>query len=158
MLVGGAATAIHTDGLFPSGGFDIIAPDDQAFAACMAEHGFRLEDRPGKLLVGWHHPAHPGFGFQQVYGPLFDGRSDESRVLQVIASAKGEVTLPAIEDFIADRLGQHAAASPTDISRLRQAQALFNLAGSLDETHLSRRIRDENGDPALLGAVQQDKT
>jgi hypothetical protein len=64
----------------------------------------------------------------------------------------GTVALPAIEDMIADRLGQHAAAAPaSDKSRLLQAKALFRLAEKPDIGYLRRRISDEGGDPALLG-------
>ena len=67
----------------------------------------------------------------------------------------GRVTLPAIEDLIADRLGQHAVASPTDTTQLEQAQALFNLADGIDEANLVRRIIEDGGDPALLGLVRE---
>ena len=58
-----------------------------------------------------------------------------------------------LEDRIADRLGQHAVASPADTSRLDQARALFGLANTLDKAYLLRRIRDDGGDPALLGLI-----
>ena len=67
----------------------------------------------------------------------------------------GRVTLPAIEDLIADRLGQHAVASPTDTTRLEQAQALFSQADGSDEAYLVRRIIEDGGDPALLGLVRE---
>ena len=52
--------------------------------------------------------------------------------------------------MIADRLAQHAVASPTDDSRLRQAVLLFQIADELDLDYLIRRVRDEGGDPSLL--------
>ena len=55
-----------------------------------------------------------------------------------------------IEDLIADRLGQHAVASPTDDSRLRQARSLFLLGQDIDLAYLRRQVTEEGGDPALL--------
>lgn len=52
--------------------------------------------------------------------------------------------------MIADRLGQHEIAKG-DTSMLEQAQALFTLAQGLDGTYLLRRIREEGGNPSLLG-------
>ncbi len=82
VLVGGAATAIYTAGLFPSGDFDVVAANDEVFKATMLEQGFIPEDRAGKLRVGFYHPDHPNFGYQQVTGPLFDGLSDENRLVR----------------------------------------------------------------------------
>ena len=86
-------------------------------------------------------------------GPLFDGRSDRTRLIRMAVTPPGEVALPAIEDLIADRLGQHAVASPADTSRLDQARALFGLANTLDKAYSLRRIGDDGGDPALLGLI-----
>ena len=150
VLVGGAATAIYTDGAFPSGDFDVAAADDAAFDAAMRSRGFVRENRAGRLRIGYYHPAHPAYGFQQVSGPLFDGQSDEGRLIRMKLD-KGVIALPAIEDIIADRLARHAIASPSDDSRLRQARTLFVLADNLDLAYLHRRILEESGDPALLG-------
>ena len=150
VLVGGAATTIYTAGQFPSADFDVVAAGDRAFEAAMAEHGFQRENRSGHLLVGFHHPGHPGYGFQQVSGALFDGQADRTRLFRMVVTAPGEIALPAIEDMIADRLGQHAVASPTDSSRLQQAQALFLMAETLDKDYLLKRITAEGGNPALL--------
>lgn len=153
VLVGGAATAIYTDGRFLSGDFDIVAADDVAFDSCMLACGFQREDRWGHLLVGYYHPEHPGFGVQQVSGPLFDGRAERSRLVRVVMTISPErgVILPAVEDLIADRLSQHAAAPASDGSRLRQAMALLQLADALDLAYLRRRTAEEGADIALLG-------
>jgi hypothetical protein len=152
VLVGGAAVAIYTSGQFPSADFDIVAGRDEAFAEAMQRHGFRPEDREGYLRVGYYHPDDPFYGFQLVSGRLFDGQADCQRLVRLRLRAHGEATLPAIEDMIADRLGQYAVASPTDQTRLMQARALFNLAESLDMAYLKRRVEEEGGDPALLDA------
>jgi hypothetical protein len=152
ILVGGAATAILTGGAFMSGDFDVVAPSDAAFAEAMLETGFLREVGTGYLERGFYHPDHPDYGFEQVSSALFDGRADASRVILVSLSSPEEIALPSIEDMIADRLGQHAVSSPTDDSRLRQARALFVLAKSIDVAYLQKRIDEEGGDPALLGA------
>jgi len=151
VLVGGAAAAIYTEGQFPSGDFDVVAAVDPIFRAAMLAQGFIPEGRVGKLRFGFYHPNHPSFGYQQVTGPLFDGRSDNNRLVRVTVTETGDaVVLPAIEDLIADRLGQHSVASPTDNSRLLQAKALFKLAESLDTPYLLKRVNEEGGDPTLL--------
>ncbi len=71
VLVGGAAVAILTAGLFPSGDFDVVAARDDDFGRAILQHGFRHEDRPGQLKIGYYHQEHSCFGFQQVSGTLF---------------------------------------------------------------------------------------
>ncbi len=152
VLVGGAATAIYTAGMFPSGDFDVVAASDNTFNNAMLDQGFIRENRAGKLQIGFYHPSHPNFGYQQVTGPLFDGRADATKLIRMVMTDEGDaVVLPAIEDMIADRLAQHSVASPTDDSRLRQARALFMLAADLDMPYLIRRVCDEGGDLTLLG-------
>ncbi len=107
VLVGGAAAAIHTAGLFPSGDFDVVAGNDVAFEAAMLARGFLKEERDAFLRTGFYHPNHPAYGFQQVSGRLFDGRSDPNKlILLTIDRAAGlELMVASIEDLIADRLG-----------------------------------------------------
>lgn len=155
VLVGAAAVTSYTAGWFPSGDFDFVAASTAVFDAVMAGQGFRPEDWPGRLRIGYLHPDHPGFGFQQVSGPLFDGRAGARRLVRMRVSLPRRVRLPAIEDLIADRLGQHAIASPTDTTWLDQAQALFSLADGIDIAHLVKRITEDGGNPALLGLTQE---
>jgi hypothetical protein len=61
------------------------------------------------------------------------------------------VTLPPIEDMIADRLGQLAASGNRDQEMREQALLLFRLAADVDKSYLARRISEEGGDPAVLG-------
>lgn len=150
VLVGGAAVNVLTDGSFHSGDFDIQALDDDALDAAFLEEGFIREDRQGQLRFGYYHPAHPLFGFQQVSGALMDGRTDRKRLQRIRITMSASLVLPPVEDLIADRLGQHAVASPTDDSRLRQARALFALFGDLDLAYLRKRVAEEGGDMALL--------
>lgn len=62
----------------------------------------------------------------------------------------GDLILPSFEDLTADRLGQHAVASASDDSRLKQAQMILSMAESLDLDYLSRRILQDGGDISLL--------
>lgn len=150
LLVGGAATAILTAGAFMSGDFDIIAGNDEAFARAMDSAGFKLDGRPARLLGGYYHPEFPEYGVELVSGPAFDGRSDRQRVLQPVFRNKHALTLPAIEDLIADRLGQHAIANASGDSRLRQAQMLLMMAQSIDMHYLEQRVKENGGDLTLL--------
>jgi hypothetical protein len=132
-----------------------VAADDDAFAECMLAHGFRREDEAGFLLGGFYHPDYRAYGVQQVSGALFDGLADQTRLVRMIVREELALVLPAIEDMIADRLGQHAVAPASDDSRLRQAKMLFRLAAKPDIDYLRRRITEEGGDPALLGLATE---
>lgn len=121
VLVGGAAAALFTDGAFLSGDFDIVAASDNAFDEAMRAHGFRREDRHGKLHVGWYHPGHPRYGFQQVSTRLYDGRGEAERSIRVVMASDSAVVLTAVEDLIADRLGQYAVAAAIDRGSNRPA-------------------------------------
>jgi hypothetical protein len=150
VLVGGAAAAIQTGGEFMSADFDIVAADDAAFERAMEAAGFVAEDRKGRLLRGFYHPDFPAYGVEQVSGPLFDGRSDKERLIQLEVLEGNSIVLPAIEDLIADRLAQHSVASRGDDSRLRQARTLLRMAKEIDRQYLFRRIDEEGGDASLL--------
>jgi len=67
------------------------------------------------------HPDVPRIGFLLVSGALFDGNTDRARLLPVSLGLGAEVTLPPIEDMIADRLGQFAASK--GLSRDMRLQA-----------------------------------
>lgn len=149
VLVGGAATALHTGGAFPSADFDIVAASDEAFATAMDRGGYVRDIASGHGLGGWYHPEFPEYGVEQVSGGYFDGRADRERCLKLVTRG-GAIVLPPIEDMIADRLGQHAISQGDD-SMLEQAKLLFRMAKDLDATYLRRRIVDEGGNPALVG-------
>ncbi|MCP3734571.1 hypothetical protein M9979_06745 [Sphingomonas sp. RP10(2022)] len=151
VLVGGAATAIGTGGLFMSTDFDVIAADDQAFARAMTDAGFVQDGGIGHLANAYYLADCADYVVEQVSGALFDGRSDRERLVRLTVKSGGEIVMPSIEDLIADRLGQHAVASRSDQSRLLQAKALFDTSEAIDLSYLIRRIAEEGGDPALLG-------
>ena len=151
VLVGGAAVSLYSYGQILSGDFDIVADID--FENEMINEGFLKEDRKGYLMIGYYHPEVPRYGFQLVSGDLFDGRSDLEKMLPLTVSDSedSQVYLPAIEDLIADRLGQFAASDNKDDEMRQQASLLRLLALDIDEAYLRRRILDEGGDPSLVG-------
>jgi len=149
ILVGGSAAAIHTQGEFMTGDFDVIAGDDIALDDAMRAVGFEHDKGPHGS-GGWFHPAHPRYGVEQVSGRYFDGRADRGRCMKFNVRDGSQVVLPPIEDMIADRLGQYEV-SGYDTAMLEQAKALFTIAQGLDTKYLIRRIVEESGNPAHLG-------
>lgn len=154
ILVGGSATAISTGGAFMSEDFDVVAGNDAAFSAAMAEHGFAEESPAIHGLVAWYHPDFPRYAVEQVSGGYFDGKADRTKCLKLTFNDGGAIVLPAIEDLIADRLGQHAVSSGDD-AMLEQAKALFVLSKNLDIAYLKRRVSEECGNVGLLGIDHQ---
>jgi hypothetical protein len=78
------------------------------------------------LHVGWMHPDHPDLGWQLGTGPLFDGRSDKSKGIALELKPDSELTLPAWEDLIADRLSQFAARMGRAITSWWSRPAFFS--------------------------------
>lgn len=150
ILVGGSATAISTGGAFMSEDFDVVAVNDAAFSAAMEAHGFAEESPAIHGLVAWHHPDFPRYAVEQVSGGYFDGKADRARCVKLIVKDDAAIVLPAVEDLIADRLGQFAVSSG-DTAMLEQAKALFALSNGLDLAYLKRRVCEEGGNVGLLG-------
>ena len=154
-LVGGASVVILTDGEFHSGDFDLVATDVALFREILLKYGFQDERGQGRarnmLQAGWMHPDHPDLGWQLVTGPLFDGKSDTSKKIAIELRTDSELTLPAVEDLIADRLGQFAAQDGKSHHELvDQARPLFRLANGIDQDYLKRRVVEDGGDLSLL--------
>jgi hypothetical protein len=147
-IVGGAAVSFYTQGQILSGDFDIVG--DTGFEPFLLSEGFRKEDRPGQILRGYYHLEVPRLGFEFVSGALFDGRSDRDRLLAVRVAGDAEVIFPAVEDLIADRLGQYASSGNKDREMLEQARLLLSLASEYDRDYIVRRINEESGDPAEI--------
>jgi hypothetical protein len=45
----------------------------------MLARGCCKENGASRLLIGYYHSSHLAYGFQQVSGSLFDGRSSRGR-------------------------------------------------------------------------------
>lgn len=149
VIVGGAAVSFYTQGAVLSGDFDLVA--DIGFEHFLLAEGFRKDSGPGQFLGGYHHPAIPRLGFEFVSGALFDGRADDEKLLAVPVIEDAEVVFPAIEDLIADRLGQYASSNNRSEAMRFQALPMFSLASEYDREYLKRRIVEETGDPAVIG-------
>lgn len=89
---------------------------------------------------------------------MFDGRADRSRLIRVVFEDGKGIVIPSFEDMIADRLGQYAASSGRDPSRLAQARLLYRLADDLDLGYLRVRIADEGGNIDLLEGKEAGDT
>ena len=151
VLVGGAAAAIRTGGQFMSADLDVVTENERVFPRALASAGFLAEARTGKTEFGYYHPKFPAYAVDRVSGSYFDGKGDRERLLRLVVRDYAAIVIPAVEDLIADRLGQYARGSNSDESRLLQAQALLSLAKRIDGPYLRRRICEEGGDPARIG-------
>lgn len=72
-----------------------------------------------------------------------DGNVDRAHILLVEDVVPGQAfAIIAVEDLIADRMGQCASGTARD--RLEQARLLYRLHPGLDKDYLERRIREES--------------
>lgn len=140
VLVGGAAVELYTQGAVNTGDFDLVSTQQSALEAIMMKHGFVRPSGPGKATRGWIHPDLK-LGFEVVGSRLLDGLADTSLLQMIEIQAHGTVAVIAVEDLIADRMGQYASGSASDM--LGQAKALFTLSEGLDLHYMERRIREE---------------
>ncbi|HWB50605.1 MAG TPA: hypothetical protein VG651_15960 [Stellaceae bacterium] len=106
IIVGGAAVEFYTGGAVASGDFDVLTAAQIELEAALQRKGFRRPSEPGVLTRGLYHPQF-GIGFEVVSGHLFDGAADRART-RVVSVPTGAVRFPAVEDMIADRMGQFA--------------------------------------------------
>src|SRR5579872_4766301 len=142
ILVGGAAVEYYTGGAITSGDFDFVASSDTALAAALLAQGFRAEDREGYLRRGYYHPD-LAIAVEIVGRTLFGGKGDPARVAIVEVSQDSEVAVVAVEDLISDRMGQYCSTPEGVKEMLDQAIKLHQLAPSLDDAYLDKRIQTE---------------
>lgn len=152
VLVGGAAVEFYTGGAVTSGDFDLVTPYQQALETSLIELGFVSPGEPGMLHGGVIHPT-LGLAVQVVSGQLMDGKADRERI-RIVEVDGAEVGIIAIEDLIADRMGQAHSTSPPRKDMLDQALKLFQLADELDFDYLDRRIAEETIGSADLEALR----
>jgi hypothetical protein len=148
VIVGGAAVSFYTNGQILSGDFDIVTDID--FERFLLLEGFRKDEGPGRFLGGYYHPDIPALGFEFVSGALFDGRSDEDKLLAVSVIDGAEVVFTAVEDLIADRLAQYASSRNRASDMLAQARLLLSIAFDCDRDYLLRWIVEDGGDHAEI--------
>jgi hypothetical protein len=110
----------------------------------LQRHGFIRPSGPGKATRGWIHPD-LGVGFEVVGSAPLDGHADRDRFVLVDGFAPdASFTVIAVEDLIADRMGQYASGSAPEM--LGQARALLRLHPDADIAYLDRRVRFETAE------------
>jgi hypothetical protein len=151
VLVGGAAVELYSGSAIATGDFDVVTARQDILEQMLQQHGFVKPSGRGKLTRGWIHPELK-LGFEVVGSTLLDGKADRDRVL-LIDVAKGEhFAVIAVEDLIADRMGQYHSGSAPEM--LEQAVALFTLYQSEDIRYLERRIREETSNDYGIADLQ----
>lgn len=140
VLVGGAAVEIYSASAINTGDFDIVTGSQTKLERLFAQHGFVRPSGPGMATRGWIHPDLK-LGFEVVSSTLLDGQADRNRVRPIRVGSSGIVTVIAVEDIIADRMGQYASGAAREM--LGQARTLFLLSENLDLDYMEGRIRYE---------------
>jgi hypothetical protein len=140
ILVGGAAVELYTQSAINTGDFDLVTAQQPELEAVLIEHGFVRPAGPGVATRGWIHPE-LALGFEVVGSRLLDGLADRDMVRIITIDDHGDIAVIAIEDVIADRMGQYASGTAHEM--LGQARALFRLSQRLDHDYMERRIREE---------------
>lgn len=108
----------------------------------MQRLGFVRPSGPGVMTRGWIHPELK-LGFEVVADVPMDGNVDAAHVLLVRPVGESALfRVIAVEDLIADRMGQYASGTARD--RLDQARLLLALHPDTDLAYLDRRIREES--------------
>ena len=142
VLVGGAAVELYSASAINTGDFDIVTGRQDDFETILQDHGFVRPSGAGMATRGWIHPQLK-LGFEVVSSTLLDGQADRERVMLLQIGDAGRAAFIAIEDIIADRMGQYASGSAAEM--LEQARALFELYPDADLDYMERRIRYETG-------------
>ncbi len=140
VLVGGAAVEIYSLSAIATGDFDIVTGAQDAFDEELQRHGFVRPSGAGVATRGWIHPK-LALGFEVVSATLLDGMAERSRVRLINAGDGPTVSVLSLEDIIADRMGQFASGSASEM--YAQALELFNMYPEADFGYMERRIRHE---------------
>jgi hypothetical protein len=103
--------------------------------------GFVRPSGPGYATRGWIHPE-LHLGFEVVSDTLLDGAADRERVQLIDLGEDGVVAVISVEDMIADRMGQYASGTASEL--LEQARRLYALHRDADRDYMESRIRHES--------------
>ncbi|MDR6787815.1 hypothetical protein J2Y58_001167 [Sphingomonas sp. BE138] len=152
VLVGGGAVELYTQSAVTTGDFDVVTPRQEAFEEALLQLGFVQPAGTGHVPNGWLHPELL-LGFEVVASTLLDGAADPNRLLLLDMGDDGRVSIIAVEDVIADRMGQYASGSAPDM--LEQARALFALHRDADVQYLDARIRYETAGSHGIADLKQ---
>ena len=155
VLVGGAAVEFYTDSDVWSRDFDLVTPHRNELFEVLRAQGFVTATDPGVLRGGVVHPS-LRLGVQVVSGQLMDGRAERDRIF-VVDVEGAPLGIISVEDLIADRVGQAYSDEPPRKDMLTQAVRLLDLAESIDESYLDRRICEETLSHATLATLKELK-
>lgn len=142
VLVGGGAVELYSNSRIATGDFDLSIVRQDLFEQALQAQGFVRPSGPGMATRGWMHPD-LRLGFEVVSDRLLDGNAERSRVRLITVGDAGEVSVIALEDIIADRVGQYASGSAAEM--LGQARMLSGMFPDADRSYMERRIREETG-------------
>lgn len=144
VLVGGGAEEYWSGSALMTGDIDVTSPVQKELEEELQRLGFVRPSGAGRSLRGWVHPQ-VGLGFEVVGSSPMGGSADAARIRLV--QPVGETALfrvIAVEDMIADRMGQFASGSAPEMRE--QARALLSLYPDIDRAYLERRVREETLD------------
>jgi hypothetical protein len=141
VLVGGGAVELYTFSQVATGDFDIVTVRQEEFDQILTGLGLSKPFGIGHTPLGWVHPELK-LGFEVVSSTLLGGLAERERVRLVDLADDGAARIVAVEDMIANRMGQYASGTAPEMRE--QALTLFNLYPDLDVEYLERRMREES--------------
>ena len=151
VLVGGAAVEIYSLSAIATGDFDISTGAQEAFEEELQRQGFIRPSGPGMATRGWIHPE-LALGFEVVTSTLLDGMAERERVRLIDAGEGQTVSVIPLEDMIADRMGQYASGTASEM--YAQAKELFDLYPGADLDYMETRIRYETAGDYGIDALK----
>ena len=140
VLVGGGAVELYSNSAITTGDFDLVIGRAEAFEQVLQSLGFVKPFNATVGMRGWLHPDLK-LAFEIVSGALLGGMAARDRILLVDLDRDGIAAVIAVEDMIADRMGQFASGSAPEMRE--QARRLLQLHSDVDRDYLDRRIRQE---------------
>lgn len=141
VLVGGGAVEFYTGSALMTGDIDVTSPVQPELEEELIRLGFVRPRGKSASQRYWVYPD-LAFGFEVVGSAPMDGTADASRIRLIEpVGATDQFRVLAVEDMIADRMGQFG--SGTAPTMLEQAQLLLDLYPNLDLAYLEKRIREE---------------
>lgn len=152
VLVGGGAVEFYTGSALMTGDIDVTTPSQPEFEEELLRLGFVKPSGAGRSLRGWIHPE-LRLGLEVVGSSPMGGGLDPGRLRLVRPPEEAaRFRIIAVEDMIADRMGQFASGTAPEMRG--QAQTLLSLYPDLDRDYLERRIRDETLDEHGIEDIQ----
>ncbi|WP_417810333.1 hypothetical protein [Thalassospira alkalitolerans] len=154
VIVGGAAVELYTQGALVSGDIDIVTPWQVELEEALEMIGFVRSVGAGAFARGFQH-LDLGFGVEIVGRTLMEGQADQDKILVIDLVDGGSVDFIAVEDLIADRMGQYNVPPAMRLDMLNQAAELLKLAETVDKAYLDRRISEETAGDFGLSFLEE---